>query len=287
MKKKVLENLGYFPVQYRNASIEDYAFYQKAEKAGVHFVVLHGKKVRHVWSNTFGAYISNLARKSIPFFRYKLSNPGFDTVHSTGQIGLSLFAGLLSVIFLSLSGLNLSFLLPALLMALVFSIGYKELLGELFKSRGTGFTIKSWLMLFIQPPLLFLFGLYATGSHLAQKTGFSDAFAYLRAVVSSGLPAYGIFFVTSKCNANCGFCFYNGSWPKGNSDIPYTRWVKIAKSFRGSLFHANITGGEPTLSKDLFKICEAFTFYSKAKVISINTNGSKPDVLEKTVVKLC
>ena len=82
---------------------------------------------------------------------------------------------------------------------------------------------------------------------------------------------------TYRCDSRCSMCFIwkNPTHPDYEIDIP------TLEKLPGGFDYVNITGGEPTLRKDLIDICRAVR--PKAKTIEISTNGLHGDRLEPIV----
>jgi len=96
-------------------------------------------------------------------------------------------------------------------------------------------------------------------------------------------PTYVVFFVTSICNARCKMCF---NWR--NIDNAYKKKElklgeikKIFKNF-GKLQQLTVSGGEPTLRKDLPEILEFISHNNDVQVITLPTNGILPDKVYET-----
>jgi pyruvate formate lyase activating enzyme len=89
-----------------------------------------------------------------------------------------------------------------------------------------------------------------------------------------------VFFLTG-CNFQCGFC--HNAKLMGRADIaglPWTEVERTCRKFRDNWVDgAVVTGGEPTLNPGVFRIVEKLREWGFA--IKLDTNGSKPDVLEK------
>ncbi|MEO8376799.1 MAG: radical SAM protein [Candidatus Sumerlaeota bacterium] len=94
-----------------------------------------------------------------------------------------------------------------------------------------------------------------------------------------------ILYVTMRCNAKCDHCF---CWEDLNIGIPelsLERLEKLAESvpaFRQLL----LTGGEPTLRKDLTGVVRAFASRKKVETVLINTNGLKPALIAQIATEI-
>jgi MoaA/NifB/PqqE/SkfB family radical SAM enzyme len=89
-------------------------------------------------------------------------------------------------------------------------------------------------------------------------------------------PIFITFFITSKCNANCGHCLY---WDKLNRDeeeLSLEEVTKISSSMR-PFYKLLLSGGEPFLRKDIDEICKIFYINNKVRQITIPTNGISTD----------
>jgi MoaA/NifB/PqqE/SkfB family radical SAM enzyme len=85
-----------------------------------------------------------------------------------------------------------------------------------------------------------------------------------------------IFFVTGQCNARCHHCFYwehLGATHAGLSLDKIERVAATMPQFRTLL----LSGGEPTLRKDLPDLVRLFFRYNKIRTVSIPTNGLLPE----------
>lgn len=86
---------------------------------------------------------------------------------------------------------------------------------------------------------------------------------------------------TVGCNFKCEFC-HNKYLLQPNVGREYEIKEIIDKIATNSLVSGvSITGGEPTLQKDLLDLCKQIQ--KNDKYISIDTNGSNPDVIKKIV----
>src|SRR3989344_1433723 len=82
-------------------------------------------------------------------------------------------------------------------------------------------------------------------------------------------PQSMIVFVTSRCNARCGFCFF---WreieEKQKFELTLEEYEKIAKNY-GDLIQLSLTGGEPFLRNDLYDIMKVFYIHTKPMYVTV------------------
>ena len=92
--------------------------------------------------------------------------------------------------------------------------------------------------------------------------------------VFSRLPTQVVFFVTARCNARCGHCFYWNEIENADraSELSLDEIEKVAKGF-GHIKLLALTGGEPTLRGDLPRIVQIFRKYNGLDHVSVHTNG--------------
>ena len=87
-------------------------------------------------------------------------------------------------------------------------------------------------------------------------------------------PIYLLMVTTANCNNNCNFCpQHASSIPKKDfkfNDMTIDIFRKVLDRFKGALF-VNLSGGEPFLNKNIFKMIE-YAHLMKMKV-SASTNG--------------
>lgn len=87
-------------------------------------------------------------------------------------------------------------------------------------------------------------------------------------------PFHVVFFVTSKCNARCRYCFY---WDQiASKEKPEELTLREAEKVAEHLPHLGyltLTGGETSLREDVVEIAEAFYHKSNVGIASYHTNG--------------
>lgn len=93
-------------------------------------------------------------------------------------------------------------------------------------------------------------------------------------------PGTLTFFVTTGCNARCAHCFY---WAELNAprrdELTLDQIETIASSLTTPVY-LSLTGGEPTLRRDLDQIALAFIERNGCRNIAIATNGYQ---VERTI----
>ena len=97
----------------------------------------------------------------------------------------------------------------------------------------------------------------------------------LRRILNRKVPVALTFFITNRCNATCGHCFYWKELSGKNEDISLYNIKKLSKSLR-SIEQVMLTGGEPFLHNELVEICEQF-YKVGVQSITIPTNGILTD----------
>ncbi len=86
------------------------------------------------------------------------------------------------------------------------------------------------------------------------------------------------------CNYRCRFCHaqYLLDPPDGAESIPLDAVMASLRRQRGWVDGVVVSGGEPTLHPDLPEMIQAFR--DEGLLVKLDTNGSKPDVLEKLLL---
>lgn len=105
------------------------------------------------------------------------------------------------------------------------------------------------------------------------KKPFSYMQKYVRAH-GQVTPTNLILFVTSRCNARCGHCFYWENINKPETAMTLDKIEKVADSLE-PMFCLILTGGETFVREDLVEICKIFS--PKTELIHIATNGYYTD----------
>lgn len=109
-------------------------------------------------------------------------------------------------------------------------------------------------------------------------------FRYLDSVLWKKTPIQLTFFLTSRCNAKCPFCFYLSRPGIQNNDPELTaEEIDRISASMGKLLWLAFSGGEIFLRNDLVEITELFYRRNKPTVILLPTNGLLPNLIrEKT-----
>lgn len=112
----------------------------------------------------------------------------------------------------------------------------------------------------------------------------ASGFKAVRNLLISKKPTYVVFFVTDICNARCKMCF---NWKimadaAKRQELKLNEIKKIFKNF-GDIQQLTISGGEPSLRRDLPEILEFVSINNDVQVITVPTNGILSDQVFKVV----
>ena len=96
-----------------------------------------------------------------------------------------------------------------------------------------------------------------------------------------------IFFVTSRCNAFCRTCFYHEALNQAG-DLTFAEIKKISRTMP-AITDLWLSGGEPTLRRDVADIIDAFVVNNGVRRVIIPTNGLIKsrvyEIVERTLAK--
>lgn len=95
-------------------------------------------------------------------------------------------------------------------------------------------------------------------------------------------PSYVTFFVNNICQLRCDMCFYWDAMQKETKQLSLSEIDKVSRSLP-NLLQLSLTGGEPSLRKDLADVVGIFCRNSNVARCSINTNGMLSDRIYKQV----
>jgi len=93
-------------------------------------------------------------------------------------------------------------------------------------------------------------------------------------------PSHLILFITSNCNLRCKHCFYWKELNKPKKELTLKEIDKISQNFK-HIHYLTITGGEPTLRKDVLEIIRTFYKNNKVKHLAFHTNGYLPEKVKE------
>ncbi len=101
---------------------------------------------------------------------------------------------------------------------------------------------------------------------------------YIPSIFVKQNPLQFTFFVTSRCNARCPFCFYWQDRHSKQDELSLDEIEKVSRSL-GDLLWLLFSGGEIYLRKDLPQIVDAFYRNNHPVIITLPTNGLAPDLI--------
>jgi len=109
---------------------------------------------------------------------------------------------------------------------------------------------------------------------------------YLPRIINKrGMPLNVIYFVTSKCNAQCGHCFYWNRLNTVKDELTLAEIEKTAKNIP-DIISLSLTGGEPFLRSDLIEIASIFSKFTRVSYLQIPSNGILTDTIIKTIEEI-
>ncbi len=106
----------------------------------------------------------------------------------------------------------------------------------------------------------------------------NSALKYIPSIFYKRDPLQFTFFVTSRCNSRCPFCFYWQDRKTGRDELSVEEVEKISASM-GDLLWLLFSGGEIFLRKDLPELVNAFYRNNHPVIITLPTNGLATDLI--------
>lgn len=103
-------------------------------------------------------------------------------------------------------------------------------------------------------------------------------------------PFHVIYFVTARCNARCKMCFYLDIIENSSKNLKNELTIDEIKQFlikAGKVPYFSLSGGEPFLHKKIVQIVDYIALYNKPLIISIASNCSLPEKVERAFNVLC
>lgn len=102
---------------------------------------------------------------------------------------------------------------------------------------------------------------------------------------ADGPPLQLILFVTGRCNARCGHCFYGRQLERAHPGPSLEDYAALARS-SGPLLWLSLTGGEPFLRDDLPEIVRLFHRRTGVRHLTIPTNGLATERILESVERI-
>ena len=90
-----------------------------------------------------------------------------------------------------------------------------------------------------------------------------------KGLLNRSSPSYLILYVNNICQLRCDMCFYWDAMQKKTKQLSLTEITKLAKSLP-NLLQLTLTGGEPSLRKDITEIPKIFSKYSNLSKCTID-----------------
>lgn len=85
---------------------------------------------------------------------------------------------------------------------------------------------------------------------------------------------------TSGCNMNCGYC-HNPELREFSPKIDEDEFFSFLDSRKGKIDAVTVTGGEPTVQRDLFEFIEKIKL--RGFLVKLDTQGTNPQMVERLI----
>ncbi len=116
-------------------------------------------------------------------------------------------------------------------------------------------------------------------------------FRHIGSIALKNRPIQLTFFLTSRCNARCKFCFYlsRNDSKEDKEELSLDEITRISSSL-GQILWLAFSGGEIFLRDDLVQITEIFYKKNRPAIILLPTNGLLPELITErtgTILAQC
>jgi glycosyltransferase involved in cell wall biosynthesis len=301
--------VGGFNEDYIGADVEDYEIGYRLTENGSVLLLDPDLRVYHHFPS-LKQNIKNYAKRGYMWTKLFLRRRKFDAAGSTSNEALGRLTG--SLFFISCIFYILAFLIieipflflmiPIILGILYFAANFR--LFNLFLQKRGALFLAGAVPVHIIESLVILSA--ACGAMIMSIQAISKSttkfinqqrvklisasrlfLRLIKSVIDKKHPGYLIYFVTSRCNARCEFCFYWKSVENTDksAELSLDEINRLAASFT-HLVQLTITGGEPFLRLDIADVIRAFTERSKVPMITIPSNGFLPDRIENAMNRM-
>ncbi|MCK5601291.1 radical SAM protein, partial [Candidatus Pacearchaeota archaeon] len=95
-------------------------------------------------------------------------------------------------------------------------------------------------------------------------------------------PSYLLFFVTSRCEASCGHCFYWRNINRNETELTLKE-IECFARILGPMVQITLTGGSPELRDDLPELALILARFCRPINMTLCSNGNEPNKLYKIV----
>lgn len=289
MRREVFKS-GQFDVSYQDPGGEEYELGHRLSKT--HSLWLYPAiKVDHdtkPWRSRLRANFVRCARW-VPLFLRRGCRFESTTGIATSQRSLSSLLSFAVLFFAAFSWLH-----PAIAIAAAAALLGKLALGrKLFSliARETGAknAVLGFLFELVYESAFgmgFAWGLvqYA-GKKVERAVTFPWRWARQLRFLASDSPPHVVWFCTSVCNQACEHCFYWDNLNKGVVELTLDEVKKIA-SHLGHIKYLTLTGGEPSVRKDIVDCLEVFYRTNGLQQVGFHTNGMMPERIHKISTEL-
>ncbi|MBU1912648.1 MAG: glycosyltransferase [Candidatus Omnitrophica bacterium] len=296
IRKDVFGKLSGFDTNYARASVEDLEFGRRVFSSGYKANVLDTLTVVHDKKLTFATLLKNDFIRSADRMEFVLNlaaiqnivrNRRFDHHNIEQLLAIFIIPFFWASIVLSL--VSTYFFLLVLLFLPIFIFLNQGYLLFLFEQKGFWFYLKSIGFYIIDLNVIFtglLAGLFANlVLRVRSRCSGFGYLPYIKYFFVKNFPMEITFFVTNRCNAACGYCFYYRELNVPKRELSLPEIERMFSAF-GPLLRVLMSGGEPFLREDLPDIVKAICAHSRPRHITIPTNGIMTDKIIAAVEEM-
>ena len=283
IKKELFFKEGGFKA-FSGASVENEDFgHRLIDRYTIH--ILHDIQVLHHFPSLKKG-LKDLFWRAYGWSSLFMKRKKFDNIATTRRNTIvTALAPLSLALFLS-AALIPHAALPALMLLVCYFIAHAHFWGFVFKQSGGNFLffLYSLALTFLIANIVTLgAGLGLMRYEIYQITGNGFITKFVKSFFSR-LPQYLIVFLTSRCNSKCKTCFYHDRDP--GVELTLDEITKLARDAGNNILQLTLSGGEPTLRKDLVDICRIFHEYCHPYFLTLPTNGLQPELIRDAVKEI-
>jgi radical SAM protein with 4Fe4S-binding SPASM domain len=282
IRKEIFLELGGFDQKYREPSVEDLEFGVRLAKKGLRAEVLPALAVIHDKQMSLFSLVRNDFLRAAQRAEFLFNSTVIHELATRKRFDQCSMAQLLPILLLPVPWLMGTLALHdrrawaavPVLLALFIVLNRRSLFycpsGSVFSYRlkSAGFYILDLHIIFAG----IAWGLARIFLCRVRRMPVLRYLPFLRHLFVKNTPVEATFFVTSRCNAACPYCFYSNNLNRRQEELSAAEAGRMFSSC-GPLLRVLLSGGEPFLRDDLPDIVREICIHAAPRHITIPTNG--------------